>query len=140
MRYSEFMPTDAEVFLKRTQQLSDVRELVRSDPYPSATALLSVHSAIALNDAVLTILTGSPYKGQGHRQAINRTKSICKAAKLEYAGVRHLANLIRKKTDISYGDHETTPDEAEKLAYEAERFETWAYKLLKNRGITVRGL
>lgn len=132
------MATDAQVFLKRTDQLAYVRELVKNDPYPSATALLSVHSAIALNDAVLTVLTGSPYKGKDHRQAVSRTESTCREAKLEHKGIKHLANLVKKKTDISYGDRETTSDEAERLRSDAERFETWAFKLLKSKGIKVR--
>jgi hypothetical protein len=98
--------------------------------------LLAVHSAIALNDAVLTVLTGSPYKGQDHGQAVSHTRLRCNEAKLDTGGIKHLANLVKRKTDIAYGNRETTFDEALKLSMDAERFETWAYRLLKKKGVT----
>jgi hypothetical protein len=134
------MTMDASVFLQRAAQLSFIRDHVRKDPYPSATALLAVHSAIALNDAVLTVLTGSPYKGQDHGQAVSRTRSRCNEEKLDTDGIKHLANLVKRKTDIAYGNRETTFDEALKLSMDAERFETWAYKLLKKKGVTPQAL
>ena len=129
---------DAEVFLERTNQLAFVRDFLKDAPYPSTIALLSVHSAIALNDAVLTVLTGNPHKGQGHKEAAGQTKVACRQENVNAGGVKHLDTLIRLKTDISYGDRHTTSEQAERLRSEAERFETWAFKLLRSRGIVVR--
>lgn len=129
---------DVQVFLRRAEQLIDVRNLIRDDPYPAAIALLAVHSAIAINDAVLTALTGSPYRGQDHRQAVKYTVTKCRVLKYDAGGTKHLATLIRHKTNVTYGDRATTFEEADRLRVDAERFETWAYKLLISKGVSVR--
>ena len=52
-----------QVFLDRAQQLGDGRDLLNSDEgFAAATALLAVHTAIALNDALLLELTGKQAK------------------------------------------------------------------------------
>ncbi len=125
-----------QVFVARARQLRTARELIVEEAaFASATALLSVHSAIALNDALLTIWRGKPRKGEDHREAVRATEAECKARKLATAGVRHLDALVRSKTEVSYGDKVVTHERAEALAEAAKRFETWTFKNCKEIAI-----
>jgi hypothetical protein len=99
--------------------------------FASATALLSVHSGIALNDALLTAWRGKPVKGEDHREAVRATEAECKTRKLTPAGVKHLNALIRSKSEVSYGDQVVTHEKAEALAESARRFEAWTFKNCK---------
>jgi RNase H-fold protein (predicted Holliday junction resolvase) len=102
-----------------------------SPEYSAALALVSIHCAIALNDALLVKLTGKYDADQDHMTAIKRTKKHCSARKIETNGVRHLEELLRAKTRVSYSDERTTTEAASRLAVASERFETWVRPLLK---------
>jgi hypothetical protein len=125
-----------QVFVARARQLRTARELIVEEvAFASATALLSVHSAIALNDALLTVWRGKPLKGEDHRGAVRATEAECKARKLATAGVRHLGDLVRSKSEVSYGDKVVTHEKAEALAEAAKRFEAWTFKNCKEIAI-----
>lgn len=124
-----------EVFIERADQLSEVRKLLNEEPrYASATALLSVHSAIALNDAVLIRLTGRKTSSKNHLEAVNRTVAACKAKGIDSKGLDHLKRLISAKSEVSYGDEAVTFEVATKLSTAADRFQNWAEKVLGGRG------
>jgi hypothetical protein len=121
-----------QVFVARARQLRTARELIEEEAaFASATALLSVHSGIALNDALLTAWRGKPVKGEDHREAVRATEAECKTRKLTPAGVKHLNALIRSKSEVSYGDQVVTHEKAEALAESARRFEAWTFKNCK---------
>jgi hypothetical protein len=121
-----------QVFVARAKQLRNARELIEHDSaFASATALLAVHSGIALNDALLTIWCGTPTKGENHSDAVRVTKSECRTRKLDDRGVRHLESLIRSKSAISYGDEVVTYEKAAALAETAKRFESWIFSICK---------
>jgi hypothetical protein len=121
-----------DVFVARARQLRSARELFREESaFASATALLSVHSGIALNDALLTVWSGKPLKGEDHRAAVRATEAQCKTRKVDAAGVRHLAALIHSKAAVSYGDEAVSHQKAEALALAAARFEAWTFKNCK---------
>jgi hypothetical protein len=121
-----------DVFLQRARQLRSARELIEEERlFASATALLSVHSAIALNDALLSIWRGRAVKSEDHREATRATQSECRIRKLDSAGVRHLEALIQNKSQISYGDAPVTYEKAMALALSARRFEAWTFKTCK---------
>jgi hypothetical protein len=120
-----------ETYKSRGAQLASVRDLIKDDAaYPSATALLAVHSAIALNDALLTNFSGQPPKGQDHMEAVRQIDKDCRKRRIDRAGIAHLKKLVSAKTKISYGPANTTQEQAQALAVAAERFETWVYKVL----------
>jgi hypothetical protein len=121
-------------FLARAQQLADTRELVRAEPaYAAATALLSVHCAIAFSDAVLMTLEGKRCKAEDHKASISLVERACRAKHLDVGGLTQLRALLTAKTDISYGDQTVTFERAVTLAVASERFERWAY-------VTIRGV
>ncbi len=122
---------DNSVFLHRAKQLESARDLVAGDAdYGSAAALLAVHTAIALNDALLLKLTGRRPRLSDHAKAADQTKAACSERKLGHGGVAHLQTLLSKKTLISYGDEITSPELAASLGVASSRFQEWAYSIL----------
>ncbi len=124
----------ASVFEQRATQLSAARNLLHDDnedSYTAALALLAVHAAISWNDAVLYKLTGKILKNKDHRAAVLKTKLECASLKLNNAGIKHLEKLVGAKTDVAYGDRQTTPAIAERLSLTSQSFEAWAHKILE---------
>jgi hypothetical protein len=118
-----------DVFVARASELRSARELVQDEAsYASATALLAVHSAISLNDALLALWNGKPIKSDDHQSSVRATESQCRQRKVKPDGVRHLARLIGSKSAVAYGDKPVTHVQALALAEAASRFEAWAYK------------
>lgn len=121
-----------EVFVARAEQLRLARELVREDAdYASATALLAVHSAISLNDALLMQWTGKRSKGTSHQEAVDQTERECGKRRIERNGLKHLRSLVGDKSDISYGEKRVSHSKALVLAEAAGKFEAWAFKNCK---------
>jgi len=121
-----------DVFIERGDQLSESRKLMKDSPeYSSALALVSIHCAIALNDALLVKLTGKHDTSTDHMVAAKRTKKQCSSKKIPAAGVRHLEDLLKAKTRVSYSDERTTFETANRLAVASERFEAWVRPLVK---------
>ncbi len=123
------------VYQDRGSQLAKAMRLCRYNrpAYPSAAALLAVHSAIAYNDAVQIKLTGDRSRTQDHGQAMVAIKKACGTAKIEPHGVAQLGKLLSMKTDISYGDKEVDNQLADALCVAADRFEAWAEVYVLNR-------
>ncbi len=121
-----------EIFVARARELRTARDLVKDDAeYSSATALLAVHSALSLNDALLVQWTGKWTKGSSHQDAVNRTDRECNKRRIETTGLKHLRSLISEKSDISYGNKRVSHSTALGLAEAAKRFEAWAFKNCK---------
>ncbi|MHB1701667.1 MAG: hypothetical protein ACYCSN_16370 [Acidobacteriaceae bacterium] len=121
-----------EVYLERASQLSAARNLVQDDPpYASAIALLSVHTAIALNDALLMKLGCNSSKGDDHMVSVRETAKRCRAKGLDHSGVEQLRTLVSAKSKVSYGNKPVSFDFATVLSLASQRFEVWAYKRLK---------
>lgn len=105
---------------------------MKDDPdYSSATALLAVHSAISLNDALLVQWTGKRAKGNSHQQAVTQTDSECSKRQIEKTGLKHLRSLVSDKSEISYGSKRISHETALGLSEAAKRFEAWAFKNCK---------
>jgi len=102
-----------------------------SPEYSSALALVSIHCAIALNDALLVKLTGKHDTAADHMVAAKRTKKQCSSKKISTNGIKHLEELLRAKTRVSYSDERTTFETANRLAVASERFEAWVRPLMK---------
>lgn len=122
-----------DVFIERGDQLSESRKLMKDSPeYTSALALVSIHCAIAFNDALLVKLTGKHEVATDHMIAVKRTKKQCTTKKIPATGIRHLEDLLRAKTRVSYSDERTTFETANRLAVASERFEAWVRPLMKH--------
>jgi hypothetical protein len=121
-----------DVFQERGEQLALSRKLLADDAeYTAALALVSIHAAIAFNDALLVKLTGSHSASADHMEAVRRTKRQCSSQQIHGNGPRHLELLIKAKTRVSYSKEETSPEAAATLALASERFETWVRPLLQ---------
>jgi hypothetical protein len=121
-----------EVYLERALQLSDARDLIQDEPpYAAATALLSVHTAIALNDALLLKLGAKSLKHDDHMASVRETAKRCKAKRIDCAGVTQLRKLVSAKSKVSYGDQVVSFDFASALSLASQRFEAWVYGQFK---------
>ncbi|MBW4038290.1 MAG: hypothetical protein HIU91_05305 [Acidobacteria bacterium] len=121
-----------DIFIERGNQLSESRRLMADSPdYSSALALVSIHCAIALNDALLVKLTGKHDVATDHTVAAKRTKRQCSSKKIPASGIKHLEDLLKAKTRVSYSDQRTTFETANRLAVASERFEAWVRPLIK---------
>lgn len=127
--------TASEVYCSRGEQLSNAMKFFVNDvkDFPSAVALLAVHSAISYNDALMILLTGKRSKSEDHREAATLTRSACQQDKIDPAGITHLAKLLSAKTDVSYGNQAVRQDKAEVLLYAAQRFEAWAIQSIAEK-------
>jgi len=121
------------VYQSRAVELASAMKLcsVVDASYPSAVALLAVHSAIAFQDAVQVKLTGHRSQTQDHMQAVRDITKACTIKRVDRAGIKHLQRLVTAKTDVAYGDRQVTREQAETLRVFAERFQTWAEGLLR---------
>jgi hypothetical protein len=123
-----------EIFVERGDQLSESRKLMRGSPeYTSALALVSIHCAIALNDALLVKLTGRHDITKDHMAAAKRTKKQCSSKRISTDGIRHLEELLKAKTRVSYSNERTTSEAADRLAVASERFEAWVRPLVRHQ-------
>jgi hypothetical protein len=123
------------VYYRRAAQLASAMRLCRDDlsAYGYAAALLAVHSAISYSDAVMIGLIGKRPRGEDHRQAIIALKRACAGAKIDQRGISNLQALLSVKTDISYGDQVIDNVRIEALCDAAERFQTWADRVLAKK-------
>ena len=93
--------------------------------FDAAVALLAVHCAISLNDAVQIAVTGKRSKYENHSQTLADLRRVCGNNRVDSKGISHLAWLLTNKTAISYGDKRFTY--AMLARDKAERFQAWAY-------------
>jgi hypothetical protein len=123
------------VYHRRAIQLASAMKLCQDDlaAYASAAALLAVHSAISYSDAVLIGTVGRRSRREDHRQAAIAHKRACAGAKIDQRGIAHLQTLLSVKTDISYGDQLIDNERIAALCNTAERFQTWAERVLTKK-------
>jgi hypothetical protein len=119
-------------YYRRAAQFASAMKLCQDDlsAYASAAALLAVHSAISYSDALLIGLGGTRPRGENHQEAIGALKRACSGARIERQGATHLQKLLGAKTDISYGEKQVDNERIEALCIAAERFQTWAERIL----------
>ncbi|MGA8876259.1 MAG: hypothetical protein WB555_12050 [Candidatus Korobacteraceae bacterium] len=97
--------------------------------FDAAVALLAVHCAISLNDAVQIAVTGKRSRYENHSQTLEGLKRVCSVNKVDGKGISHLTWLLTNKTAISYGDKRFAG--AMLARDKAERFQAWAYSRFK---------
>jgi hypothetical protein len=121
-----------KVYHGRALQLANAMKLCRDDlpSYAWAAALLAIHSAISYCDAVLFKLSGQRSRSPDHEQAVTVVTMACKKRKIQTDGIKHLDKLVSAKTEIAYGDQRVDSHKVEALCSAAERFQTWAERLL----------
>ena len=94
----------------------------------TSVALLAVHSAISLNDAIMVAITGRRGKDSEHGKAALELGRLCTRLKIKSThGVQHLSWLLSNKTDIAYGERRLDDSFLKMSVEKAERFSNWAY-------------
>jgi hypothetical protein len=117
----------ADAFYKGMQLLGD--DLAH---YGNAVALLAVHTAISLTDAVLVGRTGSRSTGETHGEVIDELRRLCGRDRLDVRGIQHLAWLLERKTRLAYGDDRLDlKGDIELAKAKAERFTAWVYSTFR---------
>lgn len=101
-------------------------------PYRTSIALLAVHSAISLNDAIACGLTAKRSDEQDHLSAVKRLESISRKHRIQNLnGVGHFRWLLTQKTRIAYGPERLDDALVLMSVDKAERFHSWAYNYFK---------
>jgi hypothetical protein len=105
---------------------------VNLEAHGNAVALLAVHAAISLGDAVMLACTGRRSKDQDHLAAVDALRRLCASRGIDPAGLNHLSWLVARKTVFAYGDKRLDlNDDVRRAQLNVERFATWAYKHFK---------
>jgi hypothetical protein len=100
------------------------------DPDPEAHApavgLLSVHSCIALADALLVAAEGKRPQGDDHMEAARELRRWCSARSIPQNGVKHLEWLVKHKTPFSYDDKYVDVEDLKMAKVKMDQFFKWA--------------
>src|SRR4051812_6120289 len=90
----------------RAKAFFDAMRLISDDlsSYGEAVAVLAVHSAISLADAVLVATTGRRSDAEDHVAASKPLERLCQKRRLDVAGLKHLKWLLQRKTRFAYDD------------------------------------
>jgi hypothetical protein len=97
--------------------------------YGYAVALLAVHAAISIADAILIACTGQRSNERDHRTVLNNLRGLCGSHGADQEGVRQLTWLLSQKTDFAYGDKRIDfSKDVTHARVSADRFFAWAYR------------
>src|SRR5215210_2577377 len=90
----------------RAKSFFDAMRLISDDlsTYGQAVALLAVHSAISLADAVLVANIGQRSNAQDHSMATRPLDRLCQKKELDRTGIKHLVWLMQRKSRYAYDD------------------------------------
>src|SRR6266566_4316611 len=93
-------------YLRRANQFLDAARLLQDDleGFGDVVAVLAVHGAIALADAVLEGFGDGRSKDENHKAAAQKLRNQCGRLKIEPDGIRHFLKLAERKNLFSYGD------------------------------------
>jgi hypothetical protein len=114
----------AESFYHAARDLDDLD----ADAHAPAVGLLSVHSCIALADALLIAAQGDRPRGDDHADAARQLRRWCSAKEIPEAGVNHLEWLLRHKTHFSYDNKYVDPHDLQVAKDKMGQFFKWAYE------------
>jgi hypothetical protein len=96
----------------------------------NAAALLGIHAAIALSDAVVAHKVGIRSADENHATAVRLLKDVCQVAGVDSGGAKRLGEIISRKNHVAYSDKYVAADtdEVQRVRRDVERFFTWAYR------------
>ena len=95
--------------------------------YLPSIGLLSVHSSIALADAVLVAEAGERSSEENHAEAADKLDKLCKARGIAGQGIKHFRDLLGMKTPFSYGDRSVQDIAFQTAQLKMEQFFKWVY-------------
>jgi hypothetical protein len=127
-------PVATRQCIEKADHFFQVMKLVADDLpfYRTGVALLAVHSAISLNDAIATGITGNKGKHQDHLNAASDLERISRRLGLKNLnGIHHFRWLLQEKSKIAYGREHLDDAFIRMSIARAERFHAWAYNYFK---------
>jgi hypothetical protein len=127
-------PIATQQYIEKADHFLQAMKLVAIElpPYRTGIALLAVHSAISLNDAITSGLTGKKPKHEDHMAAVIELESISRELHIgNRNGIGHFRWLIAEKSKIAYGRQRLDDTLVRMSVDRAERFHAWAYNHFK---------
>jgi hypothetical protein len=65
-------------------------------------------------------------------ESVRKSKRQCSTKNIDPKGLKHLEELVKAKSKVSYSTEKTTIEAATRLAVASERFETWVTPLINH--------
>jgi hypothetical protein len=127
-------PLATQQYIEKADHFLQAMKLAALDlpSYRTGIALLAVHSAISLNDAITASLTGRSSRHQDHLESVKELQKLAKKHRIQNLnGVMHLRWLLTEKTRIAYGRERLDDALIRMSVLRAERFYAWAYNYFK---------
>jgi hypothetical protein len=96
----------------------------------NAAALLGVHAAIALADALTVRESGRRAADERHHDAVKLLKDVSGASRAEGDGWRRFGDILARKGEVAYAERYTTEDSEmlKSVRLNVERFFLWTQK------------
>jgi hypothetical protein len=120
----------AGIYLRRFRSYYGAVQILKDDPteFAEAGSLLSIHAAIALNDAVLSGYGVGRSVEPDHQQAVTQLQSLCAKEGLSTLGISRFRRLIQQKTIVSYAERSVRENQMRDIVLQIERFAAWVFK------------
>jgi hypothetical protein len=99
-------PVATRQYIEKADHFLQAMKLAALDlpRHRTGIALLAVHSAISLNDAITASVTGKSGKHQDHLAAVKELEGIAGKHRIQNLnGIGHFRWLLTEKTRIAYG-------------------------------------
>lgn len=122
---------DVRHFRYRARDFLDGMNLMREDlsVYRSSAALLGIHSAISIGDALRSGLGAEKLSAQDHKTAANDLETRLKERRFsKLDGMSHYRFLLGKKDWIAYSRDYADEYTVQQILMHADRFALWAEK------------
>ena len=94
--------------------------------FGDVVAVIAVHGAIALVDAILEGFGTGRSKDEDHRTAAQKMRRLCGRLQIDSDGVLHFIKLAKQKSLFSYGDQRLDHNKIKAAVVHLERFTSWA--------------
>ena len=120
-------------FLREALRFWDIAEMADGPGYRSQAVSNAVLATIAANDALCLFQIGERAQGQSHTEATRVLKRACRGTPLEPEATRRvqqLTEVLRQKTPAQYYGQQVSPDTAQRVMKQAERFIRWVEQAL----------
>jgi hypothetical protein len=129
--------TRAESFLRAMRHIDDrgLFDDEEVDRMANAAALLAVHAAIALGDAILMLKTSSRSTAQDHREAVGTLKKLCGKIGVDSRGIKHFTWRVAHKDHFAYGEARVTLDEVKSAVLNIQRLARWTLETFPEIGL-----
>ncbi len=119
-------------FLLVSKNFSAASQIASEYEYYNAAAILIVHAAISLADALTIKKSGQKSKGENHYEVISLIKEIVGDSEDKTKALNHLEAIISHKNSVAYAGDVYNKSDIEKLKKHYERFSTWAKSILNS--------